>query len=144
MVNKKRVKQNKAEQATAKQSPKRVSRKTLRRRRMIKRIISMVMVLMVTIGAVVAAMELLFVVRNIEVKGSNIFTDKEILDFVAIPQEENIFKVDAETLAANLTAEFTYLDNAQIIKRLPDRIEIRLEDSKEEYYTVIDNKYIVY
>ena len=144
MINKKRVKQNKAEQATAKQSPKRVSRKTLRRRRMIKRIISMVMVLMVTIGAIVAAMELLFVVHTVDVIGSDIFTDKEILDFVAIPPEENIFKVDAESIAADLTAEFTYIDNAQIIKRLPDRIEIKLEDSREEYYTFADNNYTIY
>ena len=144
MINKRKVKQNKAEQATVTQSPKRVSRKTLRRRRTIKRIVGAVMVVAVASASVFAAMKLLFVVRTVEVTGSEFFTSKEILDFVAIPEEENIFKVKSDILADNLIEEFTYLDDAQVIKRLPDRIEIRLTDSVEEYYSQTDNKYTVY
>ena len=144
MNNRENIKRNTVKTAAATQSPKRVSRKTLRRRRTIKRIISMLMVLIVTIGAVVAAMKLLFVVRTVDVVGSEIFTSKEILDFAAIPEEENIFKVNAEDIEARLTEEFTYIDSAQIIKRLPDRIEIKLEDSVESFYSPENDRFAVY
>ena len=144
MINKKNVKINKAEQAAATQPPKRVSRKTMRRKRMIKRILSTFFAVAVAAGAIFAAMKLLFVVRTVEVKGSGIFTAKEIMDFVAIPQEENIFKVKAEELEIKLVEEFTYIDSAQIVKRLPDRVEISLEDSIESYFTEKENVYTVY
>lgn len=144
MINKKKAELNKAEKAAAKQSPKRVSRKTLRRRRIIKRLLGILAVVVVTAAAVFAAMKLLFVVRTVDIKGSNLFTVKEISDFVAIPQEENIFKIDTEQIQISLVEEFTYIDSAKVIKRLPDRIDITLEDSRECYYAVENEKYAVY
>ena len=144
MINKKKTELNKAEKAAAKQSPKRVSRKTLRRRLMIKRLLGMFAVVVVAAAAIFAAMKLLFVVRTVDIKGSDIFTVKEISDFVAIPQEENIFKIDAEAIEISLVEEFTYIDSAKVIKRLPDRIDITLEDSHESYYAIENDKYAVY
>ncbi|MBE6887666.1 MAG: FtsQ-type POTRA domain-containing protein [Ruminococcaceae bacterium] len=144
MINKKKVKLNKAEQATGVQSPKRVSRKTLRRRRIIKRALGMLGIVLVAAAAIFAAMKLLFVVRTTEVKGSEIFTAKEITDFIAIPEEENIFRVKSDEIEQLLVEEFTYIDNVQVIKRLPDRIEINVEDSTESFFTTDGEKYTVY
>ena len=144
MINKKKTELNKAEKAAAKQSPKRVSRKTLRRRRMIKRLLGMLAVAVVAAAAIFAAMKLLFVVRTVDIKGIDIFTVKEISDFVAIPQEENIFKIDTEAIEISLVEEFTYIDSAKVIKRLPDRIDITLEDSHESFYAIENDKYAVY
>lgn len=144
MIDKNKKQVNKAEKAAAMQSPKRVSRKTIMRRRMIKRVIGMLLVVAAIGGAVFAAMKLLFVVRTVEIDGSAIFTDKEIGDFIAIPQEENIFKINVDELSQILVDEFTYLEDVKIIKRLPDRIEIHLTDSQERYYTVSENDYTVY
>ena len=144
MINKKKTELNKAEKAAEKQPPKRVSRKTLRRRRMIKRLLGMLAVVVVTAAAIFAAMKLLFVVRTVDIKGSDIFAVKEISDFVAIPQEENIFKIDTEAIEKSLVEEFTYIDSAKVIKRLPDRIDITIEDSRECYYAIENEKYAVY
>ncbi len=144
MADKRQMKQNRQNQAAGTQSPKRVSRKDLKRRRLIKRIFSLVALLAVIAVGFYFAMKLLFVVRTIEVTGSDIFTDKEITEFIAIPEEENIFKIDADELSAKLTEEFTYLESAQVIKRLPDRLEIKLADSIESYYIVNQDEYKVY
>ncbi len=135
---------NKAEKAAVQQSPKRVSKKTLKRRRMIKRILSMLLVVFVVTAAIFVAMKLLFVVRTVEISGSDIFTEKEISDFVAIPQEENIFRIDSEEMEQALVEEFKYLEQAKIVKRLPDRVEIHLTDCVETYYTLYENTYTVY
>jgi len=63
---------------------------------------------------------------------------------MAIPAEESMFKVDADKLAADLMDEFTYLEDAQVIKRFPDIIEVTLTDSVESYYTFENDKYRVY
>ena len=144
MAEKKQMKQNKTNQAAGAQSPKRVSRKDLKRKRMIKRILGFV-ALAAAIGVgFYFAMETLFVVRTIEVTGSDIFTPAEITEFMNIPQEENIFKVDGEALGQQLTEEFTYLETAKVIKRLPDRLEINLTDCEEKYYTANGDEYRVY
>ena len=144
MADKRQMKQNNQNQAAGTQSPKRVSRKDLKRRRLIKRILSLVALMAVIAVGFYFAMKLLFVVRTTEITGSDIFTDKEISDFMAIPEEENIFKIDADGLSAKLTEEFTYLESAQVIKRLPDRLEIKLTDSTESYYTVNGEEYKIY
>ena len=135
---------DKAEKAAVHQSPKRVSKKTLKRRRMIKRILSMLLIVSAVAGVIFVAMNLLFVVRTVEISGSDIFTDKEINDFVAIPQEENIFRIDADKLEQSLIEEFRYLEDAKIVKRLPDRVEIHLTDCVESYYTLYENTFTVY
>ena len=138
MAVKKQMKQNKNNKAAEAQSPKRVSRKDLRRKRTIKRVISLVALFAVIGVAFYFAMKMLFVVKSIEVSGSGLFTKKEIVDFIDIPEGENIFKIDSDKLAERITTEFTYLESAQVIKRMPDRIEIKLTDSVESYYTVED------
>jgi len=140
----KKAKVNTAKQAAAQKPPKRVSRKAVRRRRMIKRIIGLIFGVVVIAASFYASAKLLFTVKTVNVSGSNIFTAKEITEFMAIPAEESMFKVDADKLAADLMDEFTYLEDAQVIKRFPDIIEVTLTDSVESYYTFENDKYRVY
>ena len=138
------MKQNKTKKAAGTKPPKRVSRKDLRRKRTIKRIFSLVALFAVIGVAFYFAMKMLFVVKSIEVSGSGLFTSVEIIEFMAIPEEENIFKIDSDELSKSLTEEFTYLESAQVIKRMPDRLEIKLTDSVESYYTVKDDECKIY
>ena len=144
MAEKKQMKQNKTNQAAGAQSPKRVSRRDLKRKRMIKRVLGFVALIAAIAAGFYFAMKMLFVVRTIEVSGSNIFTPAEITEFMNIPEEENIFKIDADELSRKLTGEFTYLETAKIVKRLPDRLEINLTDCEERYYTADGDEYSVY
>ena len=138
------TKVNREKKAAAPQSPKRVSRKTLRRKRLIKRLLGTVLGLVVIGASFYASAKLLFVVKTVNVIGSEIFTAEEITDFMAIPKEESMFKVDTDKLTEELMAEFKYLENVDITKRFPDIIEVILTDSVESYYTVTDNYYKIY
>ena len=144
MNKRKNAKNNTAKMAAATQSPKRVSRKTIRRRRLIKRITGLVFGVIVIGGCFYASSKLLFVVKTVNVSGSEIFTPKEITDFMAIPVEESMFKVNTDKLKEDMLGEFKYLEDVQIVKRFPDIIEVTLTDSVESYYTVQDNVYKIY
>ena len=133
MKDNKNRKVNTAKKAAATQSPKRVSRKTLRRKRMIKRIIGVVFGTLVIGASLYASSKLLFVVKTVNISGSQIFTSKEISDFMAIPVEESMFKVDVDKLETDLLNEFKYLEDVKITKRFPDIIEVTITDSVESY-----------
>ncbi len=135
---------NKITMAAGKRPPKKVSRKTIRRRRFIKRLISFIAITILIGIGIFMTMKMLFIVKKVEVKGTSIFTEKEIVDFIAIPQEENIFKVNSKMIEQQLKDEFAYIENVKIIKRLPNRIEVNVEDSQEKYYTIGENVYNVY
>ena len=111
MTENKQMKQNKTKKAAGTKPPKRVSRKDLRRKRTIKRVLSLIALFAVIGVAFYFAMKMLFVVKSIEVSGSGLFTSAEITEFMAIPEEENIFKIDSDKLAESLTDEFKYLES---------------------------------
>ena len=140
MTDKKQIKLNRSKKAAAPQSPKRVSRKDLKRRRFIKRLLSLLALFAVIAVAFYFAMKVLFIVKEIEIKGSTIFTPKEITEFIDIPEEENIFRIDEDELGKKITDEFTYIESAQVIKRLPEKLEIVITDSVESYYTAEDDE----
>lgn len=144
MNSNRKAKVNTAKKAAGAQSPKRVSRKAVRRRIMIRRMVGAVLGVIVIGASFYASAKLLFVVKTVNVSGSDIFTAKEITDFMAIPAEESMFKVDTDRLEEDLLAEFKYLEGAKVIKRFPDIIEVTLTDSIESYYTVENEKYKVY
>ena len=142
MKNKKGVKPNTAKQATGR-PPKRVSRKAVRRRRMIKRIAGLVVAIAAVIGLFVAASKLLFVVKTVNVNGTSIFTAEEITEFLNIPPQQSIFKVKSEQLEQNLEQEYKYIENADVVKRFPDIIEVNITDSIESFFTAED-EYKIY
>lgn len=144
MNNTKNVKSKKRKKAAATQPPKRVSRKTLRRKRFIKRTIGLAVGLVVIGVSFYASAKLLFVVKTVNVVGSEMFTAKEITDFMAIPEEESMFRVDGDKLEQELMAEFKYLEEVKIVKRFPDIIDVELTDSVESYYTLENNGYRIY
>lgn len=130
--------------AADRRPPKKVSRKTLRKKLFIKRVISFLIVTLFVISGIYASMKMLFIVKIVKVNGTSIFTEEEITNFLAIPYEENIFKVNSRELEDKLKKEFKYIENAHIVKRLPNRIEVNIEDSIEKYYTIGENDYQVY
>ncbi len=130
--------------AADRRPPKKVSRKTLRKRLFIKRVISFLIVTIFVSLGVYASMKILFIVKDVNVSGTSIFTEQEIKDFLAIPNEENIFKVNSRELEEKLKKEFKYIENVNIKKRLPNRIEVNIEDSIEKYYALGENEYQVY
>ncbi|MBQ6928763.1 MAG: FtsQ-type POTRA domain-containing protein [Oscillospiraceae bacterium] len=138
------AKVNKKKKAAAAQSPKRVSRRTLRRRLLVKRIIGALLGAVIIGASFYASAKLLFIVKTVNVSGSQIFTAEEITEFMNIPMEESMFRVDTDKLTEDVMAEFRYLEEVRIEKRFPDIIEVTLTDSVESYYTVSDNQYRIY
>ena len=80
------------------------------------------------------SLKVLFIVRQVEVVGSSRYEPQEIINYCAIPLEENIFKIDTKTLEETLPQEFTYVEKAVVSRKLPDKILVTITDSVPTYY----------
>ncbi|MEG0019704.1 MAG: FtsQ-type POTRA domain-containing protein [Oscillospiraceae bacterium] len=139
---KQQLKRNKM--AAVKKPPKRISRKTVRRRRFIKRIITVIISMIILAVCIVMSLKLLFIVRTVEVTGSDIFSQADIVSFCKIQPEENIFKVQTKELEKQIQKEFTYVEAVTVERKLPDKIVIRIVDSVETYYTSTQDAIQIY
>lgn len=111
------------------------SRKTARKQKN-RRIAATVILVSILIAiCVFISLKVLFVVRKVEVVGSEKYTAEEISAYCAIPDEINIFKVDTEGLEKGLTENFTYIEKAVVERKLPDKILITLTDGLPTYYS---------
>ena len=118
------------------EEPVRKSRKAIRKRRNRYRILTgtLLVILLGIIGFI--SLKVLFVVHRLEVRGTERYSDEEILAFCAIPLDQNIFDVDVDSLSLALPEEFTYIDSAKVKRKLPDKIQINIVDCVPTYYSV--------
>ena len=122
------------------EEPVRKSRKAIRKRRNRYRILTgtLLVILVAIIGFI--SLKVLFVVHRLEVRGTERYSDEEILAFCSIPLDENIFDIDVDTLSRALPEEFTYIDSAVVKRKLPDKIQINIVDCVPTYYSVNDGE----
>ena len=114
----------------------RKSRKTVRKQRNRHILATTVLVAILLAILVFISLKVLFIVRHVEMQGSGRYTQEEIINYCAVPLEENIFKIDTATLEQNLPLEFTYVESARVQRKLPDKILITITDSIPTYYGI--------
>ena len=112
----------------------RKSRKTIRKQRNRHILTTAILVTILLAICLFISLKVLFIVRHVEMEGSTRYTQEEIINYCAIPLEENIFKIDTLTLEENLPLEFTYVESADVQRRLPDKILVKIVDSVPTYY----------
>lgn len=114
----------------------RVSRKDLRKQKNRYRLTTFLLVTVLLFICVFISLKVLFVVNRVQVQGSERYTEEEISTFCNIPRQENIFKIDVENIATLLYDNFTYIEKADVQRKLPDKILITITDCVPTYYTV--------
>ncbi len=114
--------------------PKIKSRKDIRKQKNQSRLITFILVCILLAICIFISLKVLFIVRNVESVGSERYSGEEIVAFCAIPMEENIFKIETEAIEAALVENFTYVEEASVDRKLPDKILVTITDSVPTYY----------
>ncbi len=118
------------------QDSRRKSRKTVRKQRNRHILATVILVAILLAILIFISLKVLFIVRHVEMEGSERYTQEEIVNYCAVPLEENIFKIDTAALEDNLPLEFTYVESAKVQRRLPDKILVTITDSIPTYYGI--------
>ena len=136
-------KKEKSEIKEDKQKSKRkvISKKTKKRkkkRKLIKITILSLIIVGITVFALISP---IFDVDKIEVKENEKIDSQTIISLSGIKEGTNIFKISKKQVANNLK-ENPYIENISTRKKLPNTIEITVQERKIAYQVKIINSYI--
>ncbi|MDD6728342.1 MAG: FtsQ-type POTRA domain-containing protein [Eubacteriales bacterium] len=109
------------------------TKKRKKRNKMRKILVWICVILFVAAVAVVLSLTVFFHINNVTVKGNEKYTTEEILAQCTIDKGENLFMADTDSAAERLEQTLPYIYDAQIKRKLPDTIEIKITDAKAEY-----------
>lgn len=82
------------------------------------------------------------IVKNISVKGSNLYSDFEIINSSGIKVNDSILFLNTTQSEKNIFCSLAYAEKIRIKKQIPNKIEISVEDAEPLYLTEIEGQYV--
>ncbi len=146
MENKKaRVRRRKVSNSTA--SRKRNFKRRQKRKLFLRRCfisITFLAILGAIIYGLVALIGSIFCVKEIVVEGNSLYSDTEVLEVSAIHQGDGLLFLNTSKSEKNLYKCFPYIDNVNIQKQFPSRININIETAERTFSIRKDDVYYVF
>lgn len=90
--------------------------------------------LVLVLVAMVFVVGLFFRVQNIEVIGSQSYTDTEIIEASGIEKGDNLFFINRFSASTNIFSKLPYVDAASIERSMPNTIIITVDESRAAAY----------
>ena len=99
--------------------------------------------IIIAIGTVLC-LTVFFQINTISASGSKIYSSDKILSQCIIQKGKNLFTVNTDEAALRIEENLPYVYKAEIKRKLPDTIEIKVTDAKVAYSLLCeDNTYIL-
>lgn len=117
-------------------------RKRKKRNKRIKFILKIILSLGIIIGGIVFAMTSpLFNIKSIEVINNNGVSSETIISLSGLKTEENIFKYKTTNVVKDIK-ENSYIENVKVKRKLPNTVQIEVEERKPRYSVDFMGKYV--
>lgn len=81
-----------------------------------------------TAAAILAGMIIFFKVAAVEVSGVKTYTEEEVIAASGVGRGQNIFFLDKNDAADKIYAQLPYIDDINIVKRLPETVIIEVSE----------------
>lgn len=141
---------------TSKKQPKQLTRKQMAKKRQQKKklrlAISIIcLILALAIALVILSLTVFFKIDTITVKGNEKYSTKEVLSVLPIEKEKNLFVSDTKGAGEKLESALPYIYSADIDRKLPSTIVVRITETPRIYsvknsnktYTLLDDNFKV-
>lgn len=129
---------NNSENITRAEKRHRDNKKRKKKNKLRKILIYILLVLVVVSVGVVLSLTAFFHITDITVTGNEKYTTEEIIAQCPIDVGENLFLADTQSAKERLEKNLPYIYNAQVERKLPYTIEIKITEAQSSYY--IGNK----
>ena len=114
-----------------------VNKKVLHKRKVLK---FFMLIVIIIIASIILLSSSLFDLKNIYVEGNEKISDEAIISLSGLNLYENIFKLNKNSVIDKIK-ENAYIENAEISRKLPSTIEIRIKERKVNYMLEYANSY---
>lgn len=129
---------------------KRAERQRKIRRRRLKIFFTLFVVFLMGLS-VVLCLTVFFPIENINIKGSEIYTEAKIIKASGIEIGDNLFATAKGTVLKKLKAKLPYIEDIEFERELPGSLTVKVKDAGEyacyfdgkSYYTVSNNGWVL-
>lgn len=143
--NKKGNKKNKVSPKNVKREPKKLTKKqemARRKRKRVLRVIKYLTLLAIIIGGIVyTLLSPIFNIKNIEVYGNSKISSDTIISLSGLSINQNIFSFWTSDIK-DAIKQNAYIDKVQISRKIPDKIEISVQERVATYMLTLGNAYV--
>lgn len=91
--------------------------------------------------AIIFAMGFVFRVSEIEVVGSTVYTDEEIISASTIQEGDNLFFINNSSATSRISSKLPAIDGVVVNRIWPNKIQIVIEESVEVAYINVEGSY---
>ena len=112
-----------------------------RKKRIIKVIKCFTLIGIIIAGIVYALLSPIFNIKNINVSGNTKISSETIISLSGLNIEQNIFNFRTSYITDNIKQN-AYIDNVEIHRKLPDEIEIMVQERVATYMLTLGNAYV--
>lgn len=102
-----------------------------------------VVIFVIALGTVLS-LTVFFHINSITVNSNKLYSKEEILSQCTIDVGENLFMSDTKSAEQRLEESLPYIYNAEIKRKLPDKIEINITEAKVAYSVKTKDKTYIY
>lgn len=106
-------------------------------------ILTAFLVLLVTLAFVFISYKLVFVIDSVDVSGSDIYSNEEIVFSSGIGVGDNLYSFDKTEAEADITFRCPYIKSAEITRTVPKSVSVVLEEDSELYFANIWGEYVI-
>mgnify|MGYP004507096215 CR=1 FL=1 len=133
--NNKKIRQENIKKVTKKQA------KIIRKKKRIKKIIKTILLLAIIIGGICFALiSPIFNVADIEVKGNEKIASDTIISLSQLQIGQNLFRFNKNKVSYEIKTN-AYIENVKIQRKIPNKIEIIIEEREQNYNVEFLNGY---
>lgn len=105
-----------------------ISRKKRRRNMSLYYLIAFIFV---TIALIVLSLTVFFNVRNIEIDGTDLYSDKQILEVANITNEDNLIRLNTKDIKNSLLSSFSFFEDVKVTRSFPSTLKIDITQAEE-------------
>ncbi len=133
-------KQEKATQKTKSRPKRRVNPATRRRQR---RLAVTIFGLFLIIAGLVFSFNVLFPIRGFTIQGETVYSEAEILQALQLAEGDNLLSFSLHEAEERLLLALPYLESAEVRRKLPETVVVRLTAATERYAFPYDEGWAV-
>lgn len=141
MVIKMTNKNNQKQEEKTKQKMSKKQRQILKKKKRIKLMLKFTALLIIIIaGIIFALVSPIFNIKEINVSNNNQINTETIISLSQLNLGQNIFKFNKNKVSKNIKTN-AYIESVEIKRKLPNKVQIQIEERKQEYNVEFLNGY---
>lgn len=141
MVIKMTNKNNQRQEEKTKQKMSKKQRQILKKKKRIKLMLKFTALLIIIIaGIIFALVSPIFNIKEINVSNNNQINTETIISLSQLNSGQNIFKFNKNKVNKNIKTN-AYIESVEIKRKLPNKVQIQIEERKQEYNVEFLNGY---